>query len=314
VEQAQIRAFLAVARQGSFSKAAHALFRTQPSVTMSVQALERDLGVRLFERTGRGPQLTEAGQALLDLAGPLAEQWQSLPARFKESQGGELRGPVRVGAGEGPVLYMLPKPIQAFRRRHPKAEVVVMNQSSEQTLAMLKSGELDFGLRSLPSVPQGFDYQPTMKFERVVVAPKGHPITKPSRITLKRLSEFSFVMPWKYSVSRRIIEEKLGKEGLACKVGLEAGGWEVIKRYVAIGLGIAVMPSFCIEPQVKKQLVARPVGHLFGYDTYGIVTRKGKQLSKAAKALVRELAPRVFPMQKEKDMPLEIKGKAGQRW
>jgi DNA-binding transcriptional LysR family regulator len=138
-------AFRAVAQHGSFSQAARVLGRSQPTVTLAVQALETELGVRLLERGGRGARLTPADQALLERAGPLLEELETLPSHFREIVGGEVAGPVRVGAGEGAVCYLLPGPVGLLRRRHPSVEVIIRNQPVEETLAQLRSGELDVG-------------------------------------------------------------------------------------------------------------------------------------------------------------------------
>lgn len=150
MEQRHLRAFVEVVRQGSVSRAARVLGRTQPSVSMAVRDLQATLGVRLFERAGRRNQLTPEGRSLMEKAVPLLEEWDALPRRLREGRGTST---VRIGAGEGVTLYLLPDPIRVLRNRVPEVEVIVRNQAAEETLEMLKYGELDFGLRSLWPVP-----------------------------------------------------------------------------------------------------------------------------------------------------------------
>src|SRR5262245_23811518 len=107
-ELRMVRAFVEVCRQGSTVRAARVLGRSQPSLSMTLKALQEDLGVRLFERVGRRNQLTPEGRSLLERAGPLLEQWEALPGEIREVARAGLMGPVRVGAGEGAVLYLLP--------------------------------------------------------------------------------------------------------------------------------------------------------------------------------------------------------------
>jgi DNA-binding transcriptional LysR family regulator len=285
-----VRTFVEVARQGSATRAAQVLRRSQPSVSMALKALQEDLGVRLFERVGRRNGLTPEGRALLERAAPLLEQWEALPAQIQQQAQSALTGPVRVGAGEGAVLYLLPGPLRAFRRRRPGVEVVVRNQSTEDTLAMLKAGELDFGLRSLPSAPAGMSYHPVRAFERTLVAPKNHPILRSRKIRLEDLSRHPFVMPWARSSTRQIVERALETKGLPCRVALEAGGWEIVKRYVGLGLGIAILPAFCVEARDGTRLGRRSAAHLFGEDSYGLVVKRGRPLSPAAQELMNEVA------------------------
>jgi DNA-binding transcriptional LysR family regulator len=284
-----VRAFVEVARQGNAARAAHVLGRSQPSISMALKALREDLGVRLFERVGRKNALTPEGRALLERAGPLLEQWEALPGQIQQAADAARTGPVRVGAGEGAVLYLLPGAIRAFKRRRPQVEVIVRNQSREDTLAMLKAGELDLGLRSLSAAPAGMTYRALRDFARTLVAPKNHPILRSRRVDLEALARQPFVMPWPRSSTRRVVERTLEAKGLPCRVALEAGGWEIVKRYVGLGLGIAIVPAFCFEPRDSARLGKRSVAHLFGEDSYGLVVKRDRPLSPAAQDLMHTI-------------------------
>jgi DNA-binding transcriptional LysR family regulator len=290
VEIQQARVFLAVAREGSLSAAARRLYRTQPTVTMAVQKLERELGVHLFERIGHGVRLTRAGNLLLESVGPLVEQWDRTRRSLQESADGVLRGPVQVGAGEAGILYLLPGPIRSFLRRHPGVEVFIRHRSAEDMLGMLRQGEIDFALRALPEPPADMAFAPFRTADRLLIAPRNHPVHRARSLTLESLSRHSFILPWPGSSTRKLIEGLFAERGLPLKVSLEAGGWETIKRYAGLGLGIGVVPDFCLDP-TDRRLAARPARHLFGQDKYGIVTKRGRDLSPAARALVSEIAP-----------------------
>ncbi|MBI3615190.1 MAG: LysR family transcriptional regulator [Candidatus Omnitrophica bacterium] len=291
----QVRAFQAVVREGSFSKAAHRLFRTQPTVTMAVQALERDLGVKLFDRLGRRTRLTPAGQTFLESVGPLLEQWEGLGSYVREAVSETVSGPVRIGAGESALLYLLPGPIRRFQKRYPEVSITARNQPAEETLAMLKSGELDFGFRALSNVPDNLFYRPSRTFDRMVIAPKGHPVFGQGRITLKVLGQYPLIMPWKGSTTRQLVERAFEEARISYQIGLEAGGIEIIKRYAALGLGIGIVLEFCLSPEDKKTIAARSVRPLFGQDSYGVVVKKGRHLTRAARALIQEIDPQ-FPV------------------
>jgi DNA-binding transcriptional LysR family regulator len=153
MEIQQIRSFLAVARLGRFAKAADSIHRTQPAVTSAIKALERELGVKLFERRGRRATISPAGEALLSEAGPALQTWEGLKDRLAEHLDGETRGTLRIGAGESSILYLLPAFLEKFRKSNPKVRVILHNQRTADTLKMLKNGELDLGIRSVSSVP-----------------------------------------------------------------------------------------------------------------------------------------------------------------
>jgi DNA-binding transcriptional LysR family regulator len=287
VEIQQVRSFVQVAREKSFSRAASSLGRTQPTITAAVAALERQLRVKLFDRSPRAVVLTPAGQAFLELIAPLLESWEAAPGNLHEVLDGEMRGPVRIGAGEAAVLYLLPRPIRRFLEAHPQVEIVIRHQTQGETVTMLREGEIDFGVRSLERVPPDLAYEPFLSSDRVLISTRNHPVRRARKLTLDVLSKHPFVMPWRMSATRKRIERALGARRLPCRIAIEAGGWEIVKQYVAMGFGIAVIPEFCLE-RTDRGLAARSVRHLLGEDSYGLVFRKGRSLSLAAKALTAE--------------------------
>lgn len=289
MEIQQIKSFLAVGKTGNFSRAAASLFRTQPSVTVAIRQLERELGTRLFERHGRRTLLTPAGKSLFHAAGPILGGWERLKDVVAPTFGGRLQGQVRIGAGEAVMLYLLPKALKAFRKENPEVQVSLNCQRAEQTLEMLRTGELDFGVRSLERAPSWAAYRPSLQFERIVIAQKGHPIAKSKRLTLAEFARHPLLVGDITSNTRRIVEGKLTEAGFPWEVGLEAGGWEVLKRYARQGLGVAVVPSICLPEGDSRDLTVLKAGHLFGHDRYGVVTRRGPALSAAVKRFVRML-------------------------
>lgn len=292
MEPQALRDFLAVVKHGGFSAAAEKVPRSQPTLSLSVKHLQDELGIALFERLGRRVKLTPAGEAFRDKAEILLDQLASL-ARFGQDSSAGVRGPVRVGAGEGGVSYLLPEPVRQFKRRHPEIEVIIRNQPVEESLGALKSGDLDFALRSLESPPRGFDYAPApaLRFDRVVIAPKEHEVHRVRRLTPSALAKYPLVMPWPRSTTRQLVERAFEAEDLQPKVAIEAGGWSTVKRYVELGLGLAIVPAFCVEPSDRRRLITRSVRHLFGQDQYGIVVKHGRQLSRGACELIDLIDP-----------------------
>jgi DNA-binding transcriptional LysR family regulator len=291
MEIQQLKAFLAVAKTGNFSRAAQLVLRTQPSVTVAVRRLERELNVRLFERHGRKTILTAAGASLSDAVGPLLTGWDRLKDVVAPTTAGRLSGHVRIGAGEPVMLYLLPKALKAFRKENPDVRVSLYCQRRDQTLEMLKAGELDFGVRSMERAPAWAAYRPSLSYERVVLAQRGHAIGKSKRLTLAELARYPLLAGDMVSTTRRIVEGKLTEAGLHWEVGLEAGGWEVLKRYAREGLGVAVVPAICLTEEDKRTLTVARAGHLFGYDRYGVVTRRESSPSEAARRFITRIDP-----------------------
>ena len=287
-----VRVFREVVRHEGFNRAAEALCLSQPAVTKAVRRLETQLGTRLFERLGRGSRLSLTGEALAEIAAPLLADWEQLPARLAERLTRQSRGPVRIGAGEGGALYLLPESIRRLRQRYPEVEVVVRNQPNHETVALLRAGELDFGLRALASAPPDLDYRPCLAFDRVLITPRAHPLLKVRRLTLEMLAVQPFVMPWPQANARRVVESQFAAKGLRYRVILEAGGWEVVKRYVSLGVGIAVVPACCLTKADGRVLGSRSVRTIFHQDVYGILLRRDHTLPQAAQELVRIIESR----------------------
>lgn len=296
MELQHLRSFLAVARGGGYAKAAEALHRTQPAVTAAVQSLEKELRRPLLERRGRRAVLSPAGHALLAEAGPLLDQWEKVSDRLTERLEGDFRGELRIGAGESATLYVLPALLGAFQRKHPHVRLVIHHQRADETLRMIRSGELDFGVRPLTAVPEWAQYRPLRSYKRLAVCAPKHPFGRHrGPVNLQQMAEFPILFPGSQSITRILMEGALSRAGLAYRVGLEAGGWEAIKTYAAAGLGVAVVPDICLRPADRRRLAVRDASPLFGHDAQGIVTRRGAELSRSARAVLKALDPQ-FPL------------------
>ncbi len=134
-----LRAFCQAARLGSVSRAAEALFLSQPAVTLQLQALERDLGVALFERLGRRLSLTREGTVLYELARPLVEGFDGLEGEFRNKLKGLEGDELHVAAGSSTILYLLPSLVKAFRASHPTVQLVLHNVTGKDGLSLLRS-------------------------------------------------------------------------------------------------------------------------------------------------------------------------------
>jgi DNA-binding transcriptional LysR family regulator len=179
-----LRAFCQVARLGSVSRAAEALFLSQPAVTLQLQAVERDLGQRLFERVGRRLTLTKAGSTLYELARPLVEGMDGLEGEFRNRMRGLDGGELHVAAGSSTILYLLPGLVQAFRASHPGIQLVLHNVTGKDGLGLLRSDAVDLAVGSMLDVPSDLSYAPVYSFEPMLIMAKGHPLASRERLRL----------------------------------------------------------------------------------------------------------------------------------
>ena len=280
----QLRGFCHAARAGSVSKAAEHLLLSQPSVSLQIQALEREFGVTLFDRHGPRIELTKDGLALYDLARPLVDGIDGLQEIFTAKRTSVEHGRVDIAAGGSTILYVLPPFVERFRTAHPGVEIKLHNVTGKEGLALLRAGEVDFAVGPLLDTPEDIEFQPIVSYDPVLITSRDHPLADKHRITLKDISRYPLIMPPRNQSTWRIVELVFGKHKLSYDVKLEVGGWEVIKKYVELGLGISIVMGICITGDEK--LFVRPVGAWFPKRTYGVVRRKGRPLPPQAQRFV----------------------------
>jgi DNA-binding transcriptional LysR family regulator len=289
-----LRAFCQVARLGSVSRAAEALFLSQPAVTLQLQALERELGVRLLERSGRRLLPTREGEALLALARPLVEGIDGLDSQFRTQLRGLDAGELDIAAGSSTILYLLPGIVEAFRERHPQVQLRLHNVTGAGGLDLLRSDAVDFAVGSMLDVPADLDYAPVYTFEPMLITAPTHPLAHKRELTLQDLSPYGLILPPQRLTTYRMVDLVFQRNRVPYTVALEVGGWEVIKQYVAMDLGISIVTSVCLTEADRARLAVRSLSAYFPSRSYGVVMRKGKYLGAPAQAFVELIRPQLF--------------------
>ena len=283
----QLRAFCHAAQTGSVSKAAERLGLSQPSVSLRIQALEKDLDTLLFERAGPKIRLTPAGVLLQEMAEPLVDGFARLADTFAARLGEVNAGPLDIAAGEATLLYVLPDVIKRFAERWPQIDVRLHNVTGRDGMALLRADDVDFAVGSMIDVPDDLTYHPVRDYEPVLIACAGHPLEAISRPTLEDIAPYGLILPPRHLSTWGMIDLVFQQHDVRYSVVLEAGGWEVIKRYVEIGAGISIVTSVCLDGD--EALVTRPMDAWFPTRSYGVVIRRGKFLSPQAKRFLELL-------------------------
>jgi DNA-binding transcriptional LysR family regulator len=262
----QLRAFCMAAKTGSISKAASRLQLSQPSVSLQIQALEKELQILLFERRGPKICLTPAGQLLLDMAEPLVAGIDNLVESFAAAVSEVSSGPLDIASGESTLLYILPELTKHFMDKYPSVNVRLHNVTGKDGMARMRDDTVDFAIGAMDEVPED------------------HELAKRKSVTPKDISPHGLILPPRSLSTLNQIDGVFRQHGLPCHVVLEVGGWEVIKRYVELGLGISIVTSFCLRGH--ERLVTIPVDKYFPSRSFGVVMRRGKFLSPQAKAFL----------------------------
>ena len=218
------------------------------------------------------------------------EAIDALPATFQSSRLGMETGRLNIAAGESTILYILPKFVSEFAQKYPGIELKLQNVTGRDGLKLIRSDAVDFAVGSMIEVPDDIVYHAMFSYEPMLIVAKNHPLAHKPRVTIKDVAQYPLILPPQHLTTWRVVDYVFHKAGLNYRVALEAGGWEVIKRYVELGLGISVVTGICLTGD--EPLTAIPFNKYFPMRTYGIVLKKGKVLSTAAVRFIEMIESR----------------------
>jgi len=292
MEWQQLLGFYQVAKLGSFTKAAAATFRTQSALSQQVKALESGLGGRLLERLGkRRLKLTPAGEKLLAFAQGVLGQWDRLQEELRTLQG-RPQGPLSLAAPFTTLYHLLPETLSAYLRQYPQVELTLLDRDQAAVFALVKAGDLDFGLALESLVPRDLAAARWQPVDTVLLAPLGHPLTRGRRVTWRQIADYPLIVPPRGHESghRRLLEEQFRKLGLAFRVILESSNVELSARYVETGLGLAFATlARGLPRRPPLNLAFVPLSHYFKPDHLALVMRRDKVLTPYKQAFINLL-------------------------
>lgn len=281
-----LETFRAVALEGSFSRAALRLGRTQPAVSQAIRKLEDELGEPLLDRSSRDGTLTDAGRVLLEYAEKLlnlrAEARQAL-LELRELS----RGKLEIAANEYTCLYLLPV-LDRFRQVHPMVQVAVQRSLASRIPADLLQHKVELGVLSFspddPLLRSIVVYRDELAF---VVYPQ-HPLARARQVSIRQLGQENFVAHIVPSPYRARVLQAFRRHRTPLHMGVELPTIEAIKKFVIAGNGVALVPGICVQAEVARgELVRVPVRELGFERKLRVVYRRGKSLSHAARAFLR---------------------------
>jgi DNA-binding transcriptional LysR family regulator len=286
MEISQLEVFLAVAREGGFSRAAEKLYRTQSAVSQAIRKLEAEIGEPLFDRSTRDGVMTDAGNVLQEYA----ERLLNLRESAREALG-ELRelqkGKLVVAANEFTALYLL-RVLAEFRRLHPAIRIVVQRSLGSQIPDDIRRHNCEFGV--LTYDPQDPELASVVVYsdELIFVVPPQHPLARESQVSIHQLGAESFVAHIVSSPYREKVIQAFEKYKTPLHMGVELPTLQAIKRFVAMGNGVAFLPEISVEDEIARgELVRIPVRELRVHRKLRLVYRKSAALSHAGRAFLK---------------------------
>jgi DNA-binding transcriptional LysR family regulator len=285
MDLAELRVFLTVARERSFSKAATRLHRTQPAVSQAVKRLEDELGERLFDRTAKDGRLTEAGHVLIDYAERLMRLSEEADAAVRELRDLQ-RGRVLVGANEAATHALLPV-IARFQGAHPGVQVDVRRVPSRQIGAEVLQRSLDFGVLSFAPSQAGLRTVAIGDDELVMLVHPSHPLARRRQITMPEFASQPVVAHNEASPARERVLRLFERRHEPLDIVLALPSLDAIKRAVEMKLGVALIPRRCAAGEIARgQLAAVRVAQVRLPRHLRLVYHQGATLSHAANAFL----------------------------
>jgi DNA-binding transcriptional LysR family regulator len=282
----QLEVFLTVTREGKFSRAAEKLHRTQSAVSQSIHKLEEDVGELLFDRSSRDGGLTDAGRVLQEYAERLLNLRNDASGALAELR--ELqRGKLAIAANEFTALYLLPV-LAEFRRLHPMIRIMVQRSLGSHIPGDVLRHTSELGVLTYdPEEPQLHSIVVYLD-ELIFVVPPTHPLAAESQVSIRQLGAELFVAHIVSSPYREKVIQTFKRHKTPLHMDIELPTLQAIKRFVAMGNGVALLPEISVENELTRgELVRIPVRELRLHRKLRLVYRKAASISHAARAFLK---------------------------
>lgn len=289
----QLRYIWEVARHDlNVSATAQALYTSQPGISKQIRMLEDELGVEVFARSGKHlTHVTPAGEAILKIAGDILQQVESI-RRVAQEFRDEDRGDLRIATTHTQARYALPPVIKRFTEHFPDVSLHMHQGTPMQISEMAAKGNVDFAIATEAlELFSDLIMMPCYRWNRTVVVPEGHPLTKVRPLTLEALSAYPIVTYVFGFTGRSKLDEAFTSAGLEPRVVFTAADADVIKTYVRLGMGVGIIAHMAVDPELDKGLVTLDASHLFEASVTRIGFRKGTFLRGFMYEFMRAFAP-----------------------
>ncbi|WP_198004940.1 LysR family transcriptional regulator [Rubrobacter xylanophilus] len=292
-----MRYFVAVAEEQSFGGAARRLRISQPPLSLQIKALERELGVRLFDRNTRRVMLTDSGRAFLERARVILEEVERAKETAKGAERG-LLGKLEVGFVSSATLSLLPPAIRLFRERFGGVELELRELTSAQQIDALYNGETRVGLVRLPLRAPGIHLEPVFEERLVVALPSGHPLEALDRVSLEAIADLPLIFFTRQLIPglHAQIIELFQRVGAFPNVAQHAVHLQTIVGLVASGVGISILPSSAMRVR-REGIVYLPLDEDDATSWLGLAWVEGDDsvLVENFVSIVREVAQSEAP-------------------
>jgi DNA-binding transcriptional LysR family regulator len=282
MEWQQIVGFHQVARQGSFTRAAEATFRTQSALSQQVKALEEELGCPLLERIGkRKLKLTEAGERFFRFTQAVLGSFEGLREELQELQGAPA-GELRLAAPFTTLYHLLREVLREYPQRFPQVRLAILDRSQPEVIDLVRQGDIDLGFALESAAPKDLKAQRWQEVEMVLMTPPDHPLTRLPRVTMGDIVRYPLILPprGQRSLGRQTLEALFRQQSLDYRVVMESSNVELSSLYVELGLGLSFATVVKGLPLARQRSLAfLPMSHYVAPDFLAVILRRDKIIS-----------------------------------
>jgi DNA-binding transcriptional LysR family regulator len=286
LDSRQLRAFCALARTGSFTQAARELHLTQSGVSHSIQALEGDIGCRLFDRLGKKVMLTQAGEQFLNHATKILAEMEN--ARAVVAHLGKWgRGRLRLGVTTTACQHLIPPVLREFKESFPEHAITIEPGDTPDLVATLLRHGIDLALAPEPDKDPQLDFHPLFTDELRFLVSAHHPWAQAGAVDRLDIPRQNYILYNKRSLTFRGIEEYFRREQMVLNTVIELGSMEAIKELVKLGLGVSILAPWVARKEIEAgSLIALPLGRRKLQRRWGILQWRGKRLNLAEETFI----------------------------
>jgi DNA-binding transcriptional LysR family regulator len=296
-----LRGFYFVAEMGSVRKAAVAMGREQPTISRQIHCLEKELGVTLFDRSSGKMRITPEGKALQEEAISLFEDVKRVKGQFTEQEF-DYRGKIVIATTHAIIDTMLPPYIEDFWKQHPGVTFHFEGAIRETVYEKVESAEADFGIASFDTGFKTIVFHDLYEAGLVLIAPKNNRFFAGTYPTLKQIAEAPLILFAHRGLLEPLIQGRFAEERLKLNVIMTHNNFVSIKRYVAYGMGVAILGSHALSPEDERNFHVYSLDQYFPKRKYGILLKKKKYLAAVVKAFLRSIKPDIdFSAKAERD-------------
>ncbi len=278
LDSRQLLAFATLARKKSFTQTAKEMFLTQSAVSHAIKALEREIGVLLFDRVGKTVHLTQAGEQLLQHAERILRDMQDARTAMGELQNwGQTR--LRVGASPTACQYLLPTVLREFKQSFPKCVIRIEPGDGPEMIELLRSNKIDLALMLKPEKSEEVTFRPLFDDElRLLVAPM-HAWAQKGRVPRDEIADETIILYNKGSYTFRMVIDYFQRDKITLTNFIELGSMEAIKELVKIGLGAGILAPWIARKELaEKSLISFSLGVRKLRRSWGVAYLKGRKL------------------------------------